>query len=102
MICKRLSRGEMLKAIKDHAMFRSTDYSMTMKWDEHAQTYYINGKGLCIAADVFEEFTGMSSLIRMSAQLNMGNDKKINVMIGTLTVHDWFVEILEEGEEADA
>lgn len=102
MIYKRLSRGEMLKALQDHATFRSHDHSAVMKWDERAGTYYIVGDGMCIAADVFEEFTGMSTLIKMSASLKMSKDKTINVMIGTLTVHDWFVEILEEGEEADA
>lgn len=102
MIYRRLSRGEMLKALQEHATFRSHDHSAVMRWDERAGAYYIIGNGMCIAVDAFEEFTGMSTMIRMSASLKMSEEKKINVMIGTLTVHDWFVEILEEGEEESA
>ena len=76
MIYRRLSRGEMLKALQDHATFRSHDHSAVMKWDERAGTYYIIGNGMCIAVDAFEEFTGMSTMIRMSASLKMSEEKK--------------------------
>ena len=100
MIYKRLSRREMLKAIADHATFQSVDHSMSMKWDERAHAYFINGHGLTVMADLFEEFPSMSSMIRMSASFNVMG-KELSTIIGTLTVHDWFVEILEPGEEAD-
>ena len=98
MLYKRLSRGEMLKALADHATFYSTSHDQTLSWNEDMNCYLVGGYGANVFIDKFEEMPGTPGMIRIYRKMSF-LDKEIDIMIGAITPSEWLVEIPEEGEE---
>ena len=98
MIYKRLSRGEMLKALKDHATFTHGDDDLTLKWNDDMECYHLDGGGMHMIIDRFSELNGSPNLITTYVTFEtMGHE--FEIMSGAITAHDWMVELPEEGEQ---
>ena len=98
MIYKRLSRGEMLKALQDHATFHHVNGDLTLEWNADMKAYYMNGGGMHMIIERFKELQGSSSLIDTFVIFEaMGQE--FEIISGAITAHDWLVEIPEEGEQ---
>lgn len=100
MICKRVSRNEMLKALEDHAkLFNDCGI---LEWQKDSEQYMMSIHGATVFIDRFEINDALPSTITMFQTIRMpvlGDGKTIDIMIGAINSHDWMVEMPEEGDE---
>ena len=100
MIYKRLSRGELLKAIQDHARIVSKDGDDVIEWIKELECYRMSLRGTKIFVDRFEENLTIGGKITMFSVIKVNAyDLSFDNMIGIIETSDWLVEIPEEGEQ---
>lgn len=100
MIYKRLSRGELLKAIQNRARIVSPDIEGYIEWNEDRKCYLISLNGTRIFVDKFEENENLGDKITLFRVIEIGAYKlSFDVMIGVIDTLDWLVEYTEEGEQ---
>ena len=100
MIYKRLSRGELLKALQDHARLVSTDNGGDIEWKDDLDCYCLSLIGTRIFVDRFEENPQVGGMITMFRVIKVAAyDLSFDVMLGVIETSDWLVELPEEGEE---
>lgn len=100
MIYKRLSRGELLKAIDDHARIVSKDGDGTIEWKDDLDCYLMSLNGTRIFINKFKENPQLGGRITMFSVIEVGAYKlKFDVMLGVIDTSDWLVEYPEEGEQ---
>lgn len=100
MICKRVSRNEMLKALNDHAGL--VNDCGDIKWDDDFGYYVMTIHGATVFINGFKLNDKLPSMITMYQTVKMpvlGDDKTIDIMIGAISSHDWMVVMPEEGDE---
>lgn len=101
MICKRLSRGELLKALQDHARLVSSDNGGDIiEWNDDLDCYYLSVNGTRIFIDKFEENQKLGGRITMFRVIKVeAYDLSFDIMLGVIDSTDWLAELPEEGEE---
>ena len=99
MIYKRLSRGELLKALQDHARIISSDDEGEIEWKDDLDCYCMTLHGTKIFIDRFERNIQLGGMITMFRVIKVAAyDLSFDVMMGVISASDWLVEIPEEGE----
>lgn len=100
MIYKRVSRGELLKALQDHARLISSDDGGEIEWKKDLDCYCMSLHGTRIFIDKFEENKSPGGMITLFRIIKVtAFDLSFDVMLGVIEASDWMVELPEEGEE---
>ena len=99
MIYKRLSRGELLKALQDHAKIIMTDHEGSIEWNREIDCYCMRQRETRVFIDKFEE-NELSGKITMFRVIKVpAYDLSFDIMLGAIDTVDWMVELPEEGEQ---